>query len=263
MPGSNQLRDAIKRQLKARNLRYAELAKALDLSEASIKRLLSRGGITLERLDEICEFLGIDLYELVRSGRQDDAGKQRELSLAQERALAADDRLLLAFHLLRSDWPSERIRTEFDLSEPDMVLLLARLDRLKLIELLPKNRTRLLVARDFAWRSDGPVLKRHARSAMVEFLRGGFDGADAFLRLDIKELSPASLAQLKKRLQRLGDEFAEMAELDAGVPADARRGVGLVLAMRPWTFSLIDALRASPVGAADAGAGKPASRRKR
>lgn len=260
MAGSNQVREAIKRQLKVRNIRYAELAKALELSEASVKRLLSRGGITLERLDAICEFLGIDLYELVRSGRQEDAAKQRQLSLAQERALAEDARLLLVFHLLRSDWASERIQQEFDLSEPDMVLLLARLDRLKLIELLPRNRARLLVARDFAWRTDGPVLKRHARSAMVEFLRGSFEGEEAFMRLDIKELSPASIGVLKKRLERIGSEFGEMAELDASLPGDARGGVGLVLAMRPWTFSLLETLRALPPEAAGAQPARKGSR---
>ena len=68
MSGSHQLRAAIKQQLKARNLHYADLALAIGLSEASVKRLLSRGGITLERLDAICEFLGTDVYELARSG---------------------------------------------------------------------------------------------------------------------------------------------------------------------------------------------------
>ena len=261
MSGSTQLREAIKRQLKARDLHYADLARAIGLSEASVKRLLSRGGITLERLDAICEFLGVDVYELVRSGRREPAAQERQLSLAQERALADDPMLLTVFHLLCNDWDAAQVRGEFGLSEPEEVLLLARLDRLRLIELLPGNRVRLRVPRDFAWRNDGPVLKRHARSAMVEFLRGDFSGDEAFLRLEIKELGTASLALFRRRLERLVAEFNELAELDAALPGDRRRGVGLVLAARPWAFSLMQALKAERQAAAvdaDRSPGAPA-----
>jgi DNA-binding Xre family transcriptional regulator len=244
MSGSHQLRAAIKQQLKARNLLYADLAKAIGLSEASVKRLLSRGGITLERLDAICEFLGTDVYELARSGRRDTPPEERHLSLAQERALADDARLLLVFHLLSNDWDVPKIRAEFGLDGPETILLLARLDRLKLIDLLPADRVRLRVPRDYAWRSDGPVLKRHGRSAMVEFLRGDFGTADAVMKLDIKEFSSASMGLLRRRIERLAAEFNELAEIDASLPTEARRGTGLVLAMRPWTFSLLNSLRA-------------------
>lgn len=244
MSGSHQLRNAIKQQLKARNLHYADLAAAIGVSEASVKRLLTRGGITLERLDAICEFLGTDVYELARSGRRDTPAEERHLTQAQERALADDPRLLLVFHLLSNDWDVPRIRGEFGLALPDTILLLARLDRLKLIELLPKDRVRLRVPRDYAWRSDGPVLRRHGRSAMVEFLRGDFGGGDAVMKLDIKEFSSASMGLLRRRIERLAAEFNELAEVDASLPSEARRGAGLVLAMRPWTFSLLNSLRA-------------------
>ena len=244
MSGSSQLREAIKRQLKARNLRYADLARALGLSEASVKRLLSRGGITLERLDAICEFLGVDLHELMRGLRATPAERDRQLGLAQEKALADDPMLLTVFHLLCNDWDVPAIRTEFDLAEPEAVLLLAQLDRLRLIELLPGNRTRLRVPRDFAWRPDGPVLRRHARSAMIEFLRGDFAGEDAFLRLELREFGTASLGLLRRRLERLVADFNELAEVDASLPGDRRRGVGVVLAMRPWAFSLMQSLKA-------------------
>lgn len=253
MSGAIELRKAVKHQLRARNLRYADLAKALDLSEASVKRLLSQGGITLERLDAICEFLGTDVYELVRSGRRQGAEQERQLSLAQERALAADPLLLTVFHLLCNDWDVRAIGKEFCLAQAETVLLLAQLDRLRLIELLPGNRAILRVARDHVWRSDGPVLRRHARSATVEFLRGDFSGSDALLRLDVKELGSVSLAQLRRRLERLAMEFGELAEVDAGLPVASRRSVGLVLAVRPWAFSLIQALKADRQPASDAG----------
>ena len=43
------LMDALKRALRARRISYSKVGEVLDLSEASVKRLFSRGGFTLER----------------------------------------------------------------------------------------------------------------------------------------------------------------------------------------------------------------------
>lgn len=243
MSDSARLREAIKRQLKARDLRYVDLARALDVSEATVKRLLSRGGITLERMERICAFLETDFFELARIGRRKTESPS-ELSRAQETALAADTRLLMVFHLLCNDWQVDAIQQHFGLSASSVTRFLARLDRLRLIDLQPGNRLRLRVARDFAWRPDGPVLRRYARSAVVEFMRGDFSASDALLRLEVKELGPASLALLRRRLERVVSEFNDLAEVDASLPAGRRRSVGLVLGLRPWVFSLLQSLTA-------------------
>lgn len=242
MGESLQLIDALKRLLKARGLRYADLARGLEVSEATIKRQLSRGSMDLERLERICAWLQVDFFELARAGRR-LADTAQTLSLAQETELAADPRLLMAFHLLCNDWSVASIRAEFDLSPPQSVKLLARLDRLGLIELLPGDQVRLRVARDIVWRSPGPVRQRYAQVATTEFLRDAFEGRNALLALEVKELGDASLAVLRRKLERLAAEFNELAEIDAGLPAKQRRSIGMLLALRPWVFSLLDSLR--------------------
>ncbi len=42
------------------------LAKRISLSEPSVKRILSRGSLSLPRLERICEATGISMEELVR-----------------------------------------------------------------------------------------------------------------------------------------------------------------------------------------------------
>lgn len=242
MAEAQRLTEAIKRQLKARGLRYLDLAQALGLSEPSVKRLLSRGGITLERLERICEVLETDFFELARIGRR-VVERPNALTLAQEEELAADPRLLTLFHLLCNDWSAAEVKAEFGLSEVSIVRLLARLDRLKLLELQPENRVRMLVARDFEWRPQGPVMKRWARSAVVEFFRGSFDANDALLRLEVKEFGTASMALFRRRLERVVQEFNELATVDASLPGSKRRGVGLVIGLRPFAFSLLESLR--------------------
>ena len=64
-----ELIDAIKRLLKSRGMTYAQLATKIDLSEASVKRMFSQQTMTLARLEEVCEALGIGLTELVEHAR--------------------------------------------------------------------------------------------------------------------------------------------------------------------------------------------------
>ena len=93
---------AIKSSLKADNISYRTLAEKLNLSESSIKRLFADESFTIKRIDEICEVLGIDMFELARRARG-AAADTNEMSDEQEAALAADPRLLGLFYLLFND----------------------------------------------------------------------------------------------------------------------------------------------------------------
>src|SRR3546814_17131439 len=135
--------------------------------------MLSTGRIDLARLERICGLLDIDLFELVRVARGARAEREH-LEPVQEEALAADPRLLLVFHLLGNDWKVPAIRREFGLDVPEMTLLLARLDRLRLVELLPRDRVRLCVSRDFDGREDVPVRRRYAQGPTGAVLRAAF-----------------------------------------------------------------------------------------
>src|SRR3979490_2820929 len=67
MAHSGALVEVLKRELKARGVKYADLARHLRLSEASVKRMFSRHDFTLSRLDEICRCAKIDFSELARA----------------------------------------------------------------------------------------------------------------------------------------------------------------------------------------------------
>lgn len=244
------LMDALKRALRRQGLTYAAVATRMRLSEASIKRMLSRGRLSLAQLLQLAEIAGTDVAELARQAKG-NARLPRTLSIEQERALAADPRLLLLFHLLLGGRSVAEIARDFELRGTACTLLLARLDRLGLIELLPADRVRLRVAQDVAWRSDGPVRRRYGAQVLREFLHDRFDGERTLLRFEVRELSEASIEILRRKLQRLAAEVAELAELDAELPGERRHSVGVALAMRPWVFSVAEALKAK-ADAADA-----------
>jgi transcriptional regulator with XRE-family HTH domain len=45
--------DALKRALKAKNLTYAQVARELKMSEASVKRMFSSNHFTLHRFEQV------------------------------------------------------------------------------------------------------------------------------------------------------------------------------------------------------------------
>ena len=97
-------------------------------------------------------------------------------------------------------------------------------------------------------RGDAVVLvaARDGLRVTAEFLRSRFSGPLEMLRFEARDLSPASAAVLRHRLERLATEFNELAEVDSTLPARRREGVGLLVACRPWAFSVVNALKKRP-----------------
>lgn len=259
MPVRSRVVEALKKLLRARGFTYAQLARRLGLSEPTVKRMFSRGTFTLARLEQILRVLDLELVDLARASR---AGAERAaaLSLEQETALARDARLLSVFWLLLNDWTFEEILQDFAVSRAELTLAFARLARVGLIDWGPRERARLAVPRDFQWRPGGPVKKAYGARVMQEFLDGRFDGVGELLRFEARDLSADSIAVLRRRLDRLLVEFNEAAELDASLPGRKRQSFGLLVAWRPWQFSVMLALKKrKAAGAQDEGSrSKPA-----
>ena len=242
MPLAHRLVEALKTCLRARGMTYGALARELRLSEASVKRLFSRGTFTLARIEDILRVLELDLVEVARMARGPES-QAAELSLEQETLLASDERLLALFWLVLNGWSFADVVEEFAVSRTELTLALAKFERARLIDWDAGERVRLRVAKDFVWRAGGPVKKAYGLRVTTEFLRSRFSGPLELLRFEARDLSPASAAMLRRRLERLAAEFNELAEVDSTLPARGREGVGLLLACRPWAFSVVNALK--------------------
>lgn len=233
---------ALKKALKSHGLTYADVAEALGLSEASVKRLFSNQDFTLDRLERIAALMQMDFADLVRL-MEDGRDKLTQLSVGQEEELVADTRLLLAAVCALNHWRFEEILDTYALGELELVRLLARLDRLKFVELLPGNRIRPCVARDFHWRPDGPIERFFRARVQQDFLAAPFDGAGERLAFATGMLSWAANAQLQERIARLLAEFAEAHRRDTELPLSDRHGNCLLVALRPYEFGAFEALR--------------------
>ena len=234
--------EALKRTLKARKITYVQVAKALRMSEASVKRMFSRNHFTLERLDRVCDLAKTSLSELARE--VDSAGSHvAQLTPEQEKEIVRDRRLLLVAVCVLNQLSLEQIVDTYNVSKTECIQLLLTLDRIKFLELLPNNQVKLLVARTFSWLPDGPIHQFFKTRAQNEYFRSRFDGPDEILLLVNGLMSRASVQAMLARLKRLGNEFSEMHSNDASLPVGERRPASLVLAMRPWELDDFHALR--------------------
>ncbi len=108
MGATIELIQLIKRELKARQITYADLAHALGMSESNVKRMLAKGDMPLSRVDAICRVLQLDFADLARQVA--DAQPQLSaLSLEQERAVVGDEKLLLVAICVLSQWTFEQM----------------------------------------------------------------------------------------------------------------------------------------------------------
>jgi hypothetical protein len=233
--------EALKRAVHARGMTYAALGGALRLSEASVKRMFSRGTFTLARIEQILGVLELDLVEIARMTRQTNGGAL--LTLEQETALAKDERLLSIFWLVVNDWTFAEILEHFSVSRTELTIAFARLEKVALIEWGAGDRARLLVPKDFQWRDGGPAKRAYARRVMDEFLDSRFGSPLELMRFESRQMSAESAAILRERLRKLAEEFNQLAEADAALPAQQRVGVALLAACRPWQFSVVNTLR--------------------
>jgi hypothetical protein len=233
--------EALKRAVHARGMTYAALGGALRLSEASVKRMFSRGSFTLARIEQILGVLELDLHEVARMCRAPDS--EILLTVEQETALAKDERLLSIFWLVVNDWNFDEILEGFAVSRTELTIAFAKLEKVGLIEWRAGDRARLLVPKDFRWRDAGPAKRAYARRVLDEFLGSRFDAPLELMRFESRQMSAESAAILRERLAKLVDEFNQLAEGDSSMPCQRRVGVALLAACRPWQFSVLNALR--------------------
>jgi DNA-binding Xre family transcriptional regulator len=241
MAQTRELIKTLKTALKAQRKTYADVAVELGLTEASVKRLFSQQSFSLARLDQVCHLLDIEITDLVQQMNEQQQRLQ-QLTVEQEKEITANVILALVAVCVLNRWTMEDILSYYHIRETECVRHLAKLDRLKVIELLPKNRIRLLVAPNFSWRENGPIQIFFQKKVSQEFFHTNFSRDEECLMVLNGMLSSQSNAEFQRKLKRLAREFNVLNSDDAALDLEQRNGVTLVLAMRGWQYGLFQPL---------------------
>ena len=242
MTTTSGLVDILKRELKSRGITYAQVAHKLNLSEASVKRMFSRREFTLKRLDQVCQLTHSDFSDLARILNREET-LISQLTHEQEKEIASSLKLFLVAVCVLNHVPAGQIVEIYDISMPECVQLLVKLDRIGFIRLLPGNRIRLLVSRDFAWLPDGPIQRFFKQHAQGDYVRSSFDRPDEYFLAVNGMLSAGSRATIVGRLKRVVKEFSELHNDDVRLPPSQRLNMTMLVAIRHWELQAFTDLR--------------------
>lgn len=234
--------ESLKALLKQQHITYKALAEELKMSEANIKRMFSLNQFTLARLEQICTVLNIslsDLFLLVEKQKK----KISQLTPEQELELVSDVKLILVAACVRDGWSFDEIITHYQIDEFACIQLLAKLDRLKMIELLPNNQYKVLIAQDFQWIPHGPLEQFMTKDGIATFISTPFTEDNSFRFYIRGTYSQTSIDIIKRKLNQLKKEVAQLNQEDATLPLENRQHIGLLLAMRPWELPHFQKLR--------------------
>lgn len=243
MAQTKQLIDTLKRSLKAHGLSYADVARQLTLSEASVKRLFAEANFSLARLDAICQMMDMEISDVVLLMNNQARSMVSKLSFEQEQEIAADIALLLVTVCVLNRWTMPQLMEHFHLSEHQCIRYLVVLDNLKLIDLLAGNRIKLKVATNFKWLDNGPIQQFFQQKVAADFFNTQFTEQQEQLIVKNGMLSDAAMIVFHRKVEQLARDFDELNNEDAVLPLDQRRGTTAVFAMRSWQYGLFERLR--------------------
>lgn len=232
----------LKQELRKQRINYRQVAEVLELSETSVKRLFSDEAFSIKRLERVCEMLHLDISDLIHL-MEKNIDLTTQLSMEQEQELVSDVKLLLMALLLMNKLQFEDIVGIYEITEPEGIQLLARLDRMKLIELQPGNRVKLMVAPNFEWLPRGPIQQFFESRVQSEFLESSFTRPGEFRVFASGMISTSANAEIIRKMQHLAQEMHDINLESETLPLEQRFGTSLMMAIRPWEIQVFQELR--------------------
>lgn len=229
----NKLISTLKQQLKVKGKTYADIAQYLKVSESSIKRLFYTHGFSLKRLEAICLFIGLELTDLIQLV---DANTDRitHLSAEQEQQIVDKPLLTIITISVLNGWSFKDIIHYYDITDNQCYQHLVTLEQLRIIELLPLNKFKVLVAQNFAWIPNDPIEQYFHQHMRQDFFDSTFTKTNEMFYCLNGMLSNSDNQLLQKKLQQLKMTFAELYHNSVKGGLDQADGSALVVALRPW-----------------------------
>lgn len=241
MSGAKTLIETLKHNLKSRGITYSQLAKKWDLSEASVKRIMSEGDISLDRIESACELMGIRFSELIKLTPFDVETTEQTLLPEQEEIFAKEPRLCHFWFEIREGKTLKQIEKEFVISKAEIQKFLIQLDRMQLIELHPKNKIKVIGQNRSLLRREGPLGKVILEQAKTSFLNHSFKSTQQeHLRFCTFSLNPMSAIRYKAKIEKMIHEIRVESEIEKTHPESIE--FGLLAAIRPWSSPLAQAM---------------------
>jgi transcriptional regulator with XRE-family HTH domain len=228
----------LKEVIKARGFTYAHVAKSLEVSEVTIKRILSAGqGATLERIIDICQVVGISFLDVAALAKKEDE-VDYYLTAAQETYFAQHVSHFAIFKALYARKSNQEIMRTWKVGTAAFFKILRSLEKLELIDILPDERVKFRITGNIRITHRGPLAKKILRpqiSLFLDHIDKVIEHKDVCMHSAEVELSPAHIKEFVSEIHTLGARYRARAFKDKSLlPAKNLRWVRWLLCFAPY-----------------------------
>lgn len=235
MTTEKQLIEALKSLLKQQRKTYKDIADWLDLSEGSVKRLFSKSDMSIERLLLILSHLGRDMNDLVVAMNA-NSRQISQITAAQERELVDDVPTMLTALAVLSNLQAEEITQHYQLDEQTVERALLKLDKMRILTLLPNNHYQLNVHPNFRWLAGGPIQHFFMDNLAASFISDDLQTDEELLLLS-GMLGDDSMTRLAWLVNDFTKHFQQLNIADRALPLAEKDAIFIALSKRKNWFS--------------------------
>jgi len=233
--------ESLKDHLKLRGFSYQDLASKWQISESSVKRVMSSKEILLSRVEQACEMMDLSVADFFKQVPYEKQNDVLYLTPEQELRLSKDPEATHYFLMIQQGKTVTEIIREYSISDEKNIKILSQLEKWNLIEVHPNHRIKRHYLGQLRFRKEGPLGKQIEKSARTQFLDNDFNKEDqyfSFLNLNFK---PGDSAKLRLKFQEIFKEL--VTESDQNLLHPNQQEFGLMMAIRPWSSTLMQALK--------------------
>lgn len=150
----------LKRLLRQKKITYRQLAPKVGMSESGLKKMFTAKDISLVRLSDVCQVLGINLSDLLAEIERGGENYQYTFSTQQENYFLKDKLGFRVFwKLVYERLSPEDIRLHYQLNNRAMGSVLQKLVSLKLVK-LRGSKVKVPRVREITWSRSGGFVKK-------------------------------------------------------------------------------------------------------
>jgi len=226
--------DALKKGMKLKGVTFEKMAEFLGISERSISRVFSEGTLSVNRLLKACEYLDFSLKDLLELVDLEFEYREFNFTREQEEFFAENPEYALFYNLINHYDSIKNLAQDYGIDENTVVKILAKLEKLKLIEWLPGNEAKTLGPRKFA-SQDGPLHKSQSSWIIPRLVENSLNAEkdrDIFLLIN---LSKPMQNKLKDKLEEVSKEIRKDMDMDRVLKTPTEL-VGVYLLVRSADF---------------------------
>jgi len=227
---------SLKSVLKMQSITYSDVSKQLGVSQSTVKRWFSSGGMSLDQYAQVMAIAKVSFFDLAKLVDAQAEAETYIYTESQEAFFIKHPATHAFFHLLLQYGSVAKVTKRTKLANAVVSQCLRQLDTIGLIEWQDKNRYRLLVPKRIAWRKDGPLRRQFLAEAKGEFLHSNFLGRQSSFRFLNIRLTEKTATDLVIQFTKIANELNQTSEIEKAAHPDLD-DFGILMAVRPWVFS--------------------------